>query len=406
MRNPPVLSRVAVSLTLAVVASLGCHWLYRLFALSFDTRTAFLLALAFPTTTIFIAYARAAWDVLPAAALMCGVLYHSAALLRGMSPERNAAMAALTLGLACSFRFSLAPFIVPALAGIFASARRVTSVRASVVSIVVLAAVMIPSLVYNAIRTGSPLRPATATVQYLQTNNALTGSIPRGLGGLLISPNRGLFTFSPILLCALALPVLWRRLAKDQRTLLVCYGAGAFAYTLLIAKMANWGAFGWGPRYLVPILPIVFVAAATAIQYLWRSSRPLVVAIASLSAILSLPPAIVNWHLATTTFDGAADPDAGGPYQQLAGWRALAWGIAGTPLPVSTEAAGDPVRATTGVFPDLLLARLSAHSRNGMLVAVFVLIVGVATAGRCAAVILGSNAVSRAAGASPAGHYR
>ena len=406
MRNPPALSRVAVSLTLALVAALGCHWLYRLFALYFEPRAAFLLALAFPTTTIFIAYARAAWDVLPAAALMCGVLYYSAALLRGVSPVRSAVMAALTLGLACSFRFSLAPFVVPATAAIFASARRAQSVRAIVISVVVFTVVMIPSFAYNAIRTGSPLRPATATVQYLRGNNALDGSIPHGLNGLLISPNRGLFTFSPILMFALALPFLWRRVPIEQRTLLICYGAGALAYTLLIAKMTNWGAFGWGPRYLLPVLPVVFVAAATAMHYLSRSFRPVVVATVAASAILSLPPAIVNWHLATTTFYGAADPNANRPYQQLAGWHALASGLAGKPLPVSAETAGDPLRAMTGVFPDLLLARLSAHSRAGMLFALLVLIAGLATAGRCLSVILASSPVTRAPTASPAANYR
>lgn len=406
MQNPPALSRVVVSLTGALVATLGCYWLFQLFALYYDTRDAFLLSLAFPTTTIFIAYARAAWDVLPAAALVCGVLYYSAALLRGVSPERSAVMIAVTLGGACSFRFSLAPFIAPAVFGVVAARRRVLMPRAIVVSAAVLAVVMVPSLAYNTIRTGSPLRPATATVQYLQTNNALTGSIPHGLVGLFVSPNRGLFTYSPVLLFAFALPFLWKRLPSDQRILLIWYGGGTFAYTLLIAKMVNWGAFGWGPRYLLPVLPVVFFAAATAIQYLFHPLKPLVIVTIAISALLSLPPAIVNWHLATTTFHGAADPDADRPYQQLAGWRALAWGIAGKPLPVSAEAAEDRLRATTGVFPDLLLARVSVYSRIGFLITMLVLVGGVATAWRCVSAILGRTAVERTAALPPAGQYR
>lgn len=351
MQNPPALSRVVVSLTGAFVATLGCYWLYRLFALYYDTRAAFLLSLAFPTTTIFIAYARAAWDVLPAAALVCGVLYYSAALLRGVSPERSAVMIALTLGAACSFRFSLAPFIAPAVFGVVAARRRVLMPRAIVIGAVVLAVVMLPSLAYNTIRTGSPLRPATATVQYLQSS-------------------------------------------------------GAFAYTLLIAKMVNWGGFGWGPRYLLPVLPVVFFAAATAIQYLFHPLKTLAIVTIAISAVLSLPPAIVNWHLATTTFHGAADPNADRPYQQLAGWRALAWGIAGKALPVPADAAEDRLRATTAVFPDLLLARVSAYSRTGFLITVLVLVGGVATAWRSVSVILGSTAVERTAAVPPAGQYR
>jgi hypothetical protein len=344
--------------------------------------------------------------VLPAAAIVCGVLYYSAAVLRGISPERSAVMAAFTLGLACSFRFSLAPFIVPALVGVLASARRMRTVRVIALSVVVLTVVMTPSLAYNAVRTGSPFRPATATPQYLQSNNALTGNIPYGFAGLFVSPNRGLFTFSPILLFALGVPFLWRRLSPDQRVLLAWYGGGALFYSLLIAKMVNWGAFGWGPRYLVPILPVLFFAAAMAIVNLFHSFRALVVATVAVSAVLSFPPALVNWHLATTTFHRAADPTADRPYQQLAGWRALAWGIAGNPLPVSADAADDPLRATTGVFPDLLLARLSAYSRTGMFIALLVLFAGIATAGRCASVILGSSAMEDAPTASPVGHIR
>ena len=406
MRNPPPLSRVAVSLTGALVAALGCFWLFRLFALYYTTRASFLLALAFPTTTIFIAYARAAWDVLPAAALVCGVLYYSAALLRGVAPDRNAVMVALTIGGACSFRFSLTPFLVPAALGVFARSRQVLATRVVIISVVVFAIVLLPSLTYNEIRTGSPLRPATATTQYLEGNNALTGSIPHGLVGLFVSPNRGLFTFSPILSFALALPFLWRRLPPDQRTLLIWYGGGAVAYTLLIAKMANWGAFGWGPRYLVPVLPVVFFAAATAIMHLVHPLRPIVIATIAISALLSLPPAIVNWHLATTTFRGAVDPSASRPYQQWAGWQALAWGIAGKPLPVSAEAASDRFRATTGAFPDLLLARVARYSRLGFVVTVVVLIGGVATAGTCASRILASTAIVQPAATPPARHVQ
>jgi hypothetical protein len=391
MRNPPALSRVVVSLTDAFMAALGCYWLFRLFSLYWEPRAAFLLTLAFPSTTIFVAYARAAWDVLPAAALMCGVLYYSAALLRGVVPARSALMIAVTLATACSFRFSLGPFIVPAACGVFFSGRRLLSVRPALASALVFAALILPSLVYNFVRMGSPLRPATSSSQYLHGTNALTGSIPYGLAGLFISPNRGLLLFSPILLLACAVPFLWRRLSADQRALLTWYGGGAFAYSLLIAKMTNWGAFGWGPRYLVPILPVVFIAAAIGIKHVFQPLKPLVVATITISAVLSLPPAVVNWHLATTTFYGAADPHASRPYQQIAAWRALAWGLSRKNLPVSADAAEDALRATTGMFPDLLLARVARQSRAGLALALVVLVGGVAIAGMCVGRIVGPH---------------
>jgi hypothetical protein len=384
-QNPPALSRVGVSLTCSCVAAFACYWLFRLFTLYTDERTAFLLALAFPATTIFIAYARAAWDVLPAASLMCAVLYCSASLLRGIGPGWRSVMLAVALACVCSFRFSAAPFIVPAAAAVVALARRKIPPTFLVASALAFAVLIAPSLAYNFVRTGSILRPATATAQYLSGNNALTGNIVLGFYGLFASPNRGLLLFSPILLLAIAVPFLWSRLSADQRALLICYGAGSFGYVLLISKMANWGAFGWGPRYLVPILPVVFAAAAIAIVQAGAPLRPIVIGLACVSALLTIPPAIVNWHLATTTFPGAADPYAVRPYQQIAGWKTLGLGIRGASLPVAADVSEDPVRATTGLFPDLLLARIARQSAGGLILAVMATIAAVAVASRCAA---------------------
>jgi hypothetical protein len=390
--NPPALSRAGASLACACLAALGCFWLFRLFSFYWNVRSAFLLALAFPATTIFIAYARAAWDVLGGCCFMCGVLYYSAAVLRGTAVPRHAMLVAATLAAACSFRFSLAPFIVPAACAVFFSARHRLTARSAFASALLFGALILPSLAYNFIRTGSPIRPATASWQYLQGANALTGSMLHGLYGLFLSPNRSLFLFSPILLLALIVPVTWRRLTVDQRKLLIFYGAASFAYALLISKMANWGAFGWGPRYLLPVLPVIFFAAATGLMWLWHMMKPAAVAVLIASTVMMVPPAVVNWHLATTTFPGADNPDATRPYQQLAAWRALAWGLQGRSLPVPPDAAGDRLRASTSVFPDLLLARLAASSRTGLVAALLGAIGAILVASACARRLLADDA--------------
>jgi len=368
--NPPALSRAGASLACAAVAALGCFWMFRLCSLYWPVRTAFLLALAFPSATIFMAYSRAAWDVLGGCCFMCGVLYYSARLLRGERIQASALMLATTTALACSFRFSLAPFVAPAACAVFVLARPRLTSRLVVSSAAVFAAAIVPSLVYNVVRTGSPVRPATASTQYLEGVNALTGNMLHGLYGLFLSPNRSIFLFSPILLLSLVALVRWRDVHRELRQLLTVYAAGAAGYVLLISKMANWGAFGWGPRYLMPVLPLMFLAAACGLMALWHSRRPAVLALSVLSAVLTVPPAVVNWHLATTSFPGAANPDAAMPTQQRAAWMALAWGLQGRPLPLPPNAAADPLRATTSEFPDLFLWRLAGLSTTGMVVAV------------------------------------
>jgi hypothetical protein len=132
----------------------------------------------------------------------------------------------------------------------------------------------------------------------------------------------------------------------------------------------------------------------------WRLAKPFAVAVVALSALLTLPPAFVNWHLATTTFAGATDADAPYPYQQIAGWRALGWGLQGKPMPVSSESAQDPFRATTGTFPDLLLVRLARHSRTGFIAASLFVLASTMIAVSCARRLLLTD------GSSSVGHER
>jgi hypothetical protein len=386
--NPPALSRAGASLACAALAALGCFWMFRLFSLQWPIRTAFLLASAFPSTTIFMAYTRAAWDVLGGCCLVCGVLYYSARLLRGERALSSALLLAATTALASSFRFSLAPFLAPAACVVLVLARERIPRHAIVASAAVFAAAILPSLAYNFVRTGSPARPATATPQYLNGVNALTGSVLHGLYGLFLSPNRGIFLFSPILLLSLAGLIRWRSLSREQRLLLAVYGAAVASYILLISKMANWGAFGWGPRYLVPVLPVMFLATACGLTWLWQIARPAVLALAIASAVITIPPALVNWHLATTSFTGAERPDAPVPAQQRAAWTALAWGIQGRPLPLPPNATADTLRATTSEFPDLFLWRLAHLSTAGMICALVGATMAIGLGAGCAIRIL------------------
>lgn len=366
--TPPIISKVGVALSHACLSAIGCFFMFRLLSLDHPTgRRALLLALAFPTTTVFWAYAKTAWDVMGAACFMCALLYFSAEVLRGRRPARSACLAAVVLAAACTFRFSLAPFFVPGLVGVLYLSRRELRPWHWLAVAACFLCAMAPTLAYNEIRMDSPLRPATTAPQYLESNNALTGSIPVGLFGLLLSPNRGIFLFSPILILLFLLPSVWRETSRTQRHLLTCFGGSAVAYMLLISKMKNWGGFGWGPRYLLPVVPILFYGTATVLAALWDKHRRALVALSLASGLLSAAPVLVNWHLATTTFPRADDPYALLPRQQVAIWSALLMGLQGRPLPVTPDVADDPIRSAGARFPDLWTVRLMERSPAGMI---------------------------------------
>ncbi|MEZ4620525.1 MAG: hypothetical protein R2867_34145 [Caldilineaceae bacterium] len=76
-----------------------------------------------------------------------------------------------------------------------------------------------------------------------------------GIGGLLVGPARGFFWYSPILLFGL-LGIGWFR--QHARWLATTVGLLSLIYLLLYGKWYMWhGGYSWGPRFLVPLLPLL-----------------------------------------------------------------------------------------------------------------------------------------------------
>ena len=85
--------------------------------------------------------------------------------------------------------------------------------------------------------------------------NTFETPLATGLYGLLFSPGKSLFLFAPPLL--LALPGLWR-LARGNRALAVVAGLTPLVYLLFFARYTQWeGGYCFGPRYLVPVIPLL-----------------------------------------------------------------------------------------------------------------------------------------------------
>jgi hypothetical protein len=102
--------------------------------------------------------------------------------------------------------------------------------------------------------------------------------------GLTFSPGKGLFAYSPVLFLALvAAPWFLRRHPMEA----LIFGALAAAHVVGYSRYISWwGGLSWGPRYLLPIVPFVLIAAAPAAEKLlstriavWRLLAALVVII-------------------------------------------------------------------------------------------------------------------------------
>ncbi|MCC7043258.1 MAG: hypothetical protein IT183_05320 [Acidobacteria bacterium] len=180
--------------------------------------------------------------------------------------RRHAWVGAIGLALAVTARFQMAPLVLVLLAGL---AWRVGPRRAAGPAILVAAS--LGGLMFLQWHWfGHPLGAMPGLTQLHPQVHAVAGPISQtpwtGLAGLLVSPNRGLFIYSPVVLVALAglAPALrqfggfglgWGFAAAGLQ--LVAYGAYA----------VWWGGHTYGPRYaldaIAPLVPAGAIALAT-----------------------------------------------------------------------------------------------------------------------------------------------
>jgi hypothetical protein len=182
--------------------------------------------------------------------------------------EQFDAMCAILVGvglaLAGTSRFQLSPVIAILLIATLVC----TGVRAAVIAsaVVILAAGAL--MTTNVRWFGHPLGAMPLLIAQQRTIAAQGGPFgfhADGLAGLLVSPNRGLFIFSPVLIVALAgVPAVLRERSRSPAawcaiTLLVQYGFyGSYAVW--------WGGHTYGPRYMLDVLPLAVPPAIAALQ--------------------------------------------------------------------------------------------------------------------------------------------
>jgi hypothetical protein len=128
-----------------------------------------------------------------------------------------------------------------------------------------------------------------------------------GLYSLLLSPGKGLLIFSPVLLLGIiGWPFIKR---KDLAWLILGIGA---AYLLPHAMYRDWsGGGGWGPRLLLPIIPVCLLPSGMVIEK-WKRNlfgRFALVFILAVSMIIQVLGISMNWarHL-QRVFDGSSSP--------------------------------------------------------------------------------------------------
>ncbi len=118
--------------------------------------------------------------------------------------------------------------------------------------------------------------------QFGYVNEGFTSNVFIGLYGILLSPGRSLFVYSPIL--TLAIPGAWLLYKREKALTLLCMWTVG-SYLILVASWHNWdGGWSWGSRLLTPIVPVLGFLVAPAIEYAWRKRGDILV-IAALAVL-------------------------------------------------------------------------------------------------------------------------
>lgn len=259
----------------ALVVLLFFLWGRALFG---DDRAALRAAILLGGATMLWPYAKRSWSETPQAALLVG-----AALCLARVPasrEKAAAVGAgLLVGASVALRVTgavLVPlFALPLLLGV----DRRTGARRLLLYGAGLGAVIIPLVLgVNLIRFGSPFS------LFGWRTGGFTTPFFTGLAGLLVSPGESLFFYSPLLLAGVAfLPGLRRR----------AFGAFLLASTVpatLVLLYAAWWfhAYTWGPRFLLPAIPFLFLPLADPAAWAGRRRRRVIVVLAGAGVAIQI----------------------------------------------------------------------------------------------------------------------
>ena len=120
------------------------------------------------------------------------------------------------------------------------------------------------SLYYNFIRYGS-----VWTFGY--EDEGFTTPVLEGVYGLFFSFGRGLIVYSSLtMVCLLYFLFNYQKIETRLRFCLGVFGISFVFYVLLYCKWGTWsGGFCWGPRYLLPFLPVIHLV----FPYVWQSAK-------------------------------------------------------------------------------------------------------------------------------------
>ena len=298
------IARLMEKLTASLVAALSASLLYLVLRRRASTSTATMLTVAYAFgTATWVISSQALWQHGMAQLLIVAVML----LLTAPCTVPRAVAAGFLCGLIAGNR--PADVVLAAALGVYALfwAGRRTALFGVAASVPILLV-----LFYNVSVVGA----AGGAYAVVGRVNLFFGyDIGSGIAGLLFSPTRGLFVFSPFLLF---LALAFRHLPRDraERGLTLAMIAGVIGQVLLYSKVDWRAGVSWGPRFLTDMLPLLIWLVVPVVVALGRRGRACFVTLVALAIAIEAVGAFAY----TGHTDGPIYAVASGPDRLRAAW--------------------------------------------------------------------------------------
>ena len=282
------------SATAAALAVVGFHC--ATIALGTHARTALLLSMLLGGATVLWPYGTSLFSE----AFVAACFIWAAAFLidarKAVRPAPRIAIAAALIVVAGLTKFP-SLVVAPAFVAAILAERSVASARRRQIASVVAGAILVAAALHfgwNAYRFGLPFEFGydwTRGILVMPPRLFAIDEMPRGVAVLLLAPGKSLLVWAPMLVMSLVnAGATWRR---DRALAIGLLTALVFGLLVYGGHLFPEGGFAHGPRHLVPIVPLLALAAAGPASR--AHSTPLLSACAVVGVLMALPATAVSY---------------------------------------------------------------------------------------------------------------
>jgi hypothetical protein len=286
-----LLNPIVIALTGWLIALFGSRW-------GFSARLSIGLGMMYSLGTMAAVYTHTNFSD-PLLALLFMLAAYSAYRANEDRRGRWLLLTGVALGLALYLR-ERALIWLPLYLGYLLFSRRARTLRDWLAALVPIGCGAAALALWNSARFGSPVVIGYAS---WVADTGFEAPIIVGLFGLLISPGKGVLLYNPIVWLGLVGLFTMLRRRRAEAIFFLLFGATALFF---YARYNFWtGGWNWGPRYLLPLLPFLLLAAGDWVHaHPTRLRRTLLIGACVLTLVLNLPALAVDQSRYLVSLEG------------------------------------------------------------------------------------------------------